>query len=101
MILDGGTTNVSSAGTRVQISNTVNKVRWIRVKALAGNSGLVYFGTSDVSASNGYELAATNTNEISFEESLKRDLLSLLFLLQEIILCHSDQNHTHGNNEQF
>ena len=34
MILDGGTTTVSSAGTRVQISNTVSKVRWIRVKAL-------------------------------------------------------------------
>ena len=68
MILDGGTTTVSSAGTRVQISNTVSKVRWIRVKALAGNSGLVYFGTSDVTATNGYELAATNTIEISFAE---------------------------------
>ena len=69
MILDGGTTTVSSAGTRVQISNTVSKVRWIRVKALAGNSGLVYFGTSDVSATNGYELAATNTIEINFADS--------------------------------
>jgi len=69
MIYDAGTTNVASAGTRVQISNTTNRVRWIQVKALAGNSGLVYLGVSDVSASNGYELAATNTIEINFADS--------------------------------
>ena len=69
MIYDAGTTNVASAGTRVQLSNTTNRVRWIQVKALAGNSGLVYLGVSDVSASNGYELAATNTIEINFADS--------------------------------
>jgi hypothetical protein len=69
MIFDSGTTNVASAGTRVQLSNTTNRVRWIQVKALAGNSGLVYLGVSDVSASNGYELAATNTIEINFADS--------------------------------
>ena len=69
MIYDSGTTNVASAGTRVQLSNTTNRVRWIQVKALAGNSGLVYLGVSDVSASNGYELAATNTIEINFADS--------------------------------
>ena len=69
MIYDAGTTNVASAGTRVQLSNTTNRVRWIQVKALAGNSGLVYLGVSDVSASNGYELAATNTMEINFAEA--------------------------------
>ena len=74
MILDGGTTNVSSAGTRVQISNTVNKVRWIRVKALAGNSGLVYFGTSDVSASNGIKEIPCFFAEVSnnFDSELGR-----------------------------
>ena len=69
MIYDAGTTNVARAGTRVQLSNTTNRVRWIQVKALAGNSGLVYLGVSDVSASNGYELAATNTIEINFADS--------------------------------
>ena len=68
MIFNSGTTTVSSAGTRVQLSNTLNKVRWIKVKALAGNSGLAYFGISDVSATKGYELSATNTIEISFAE---------------------------------
>ena len=69
MIFDSGTTNVSSAGTRVQLSNTTNRVRWIKVKALAGNSGMIYLGVSDVSASNGYELDSTNTIEINFAEA--------------------------------
>ena len=54
MIFDAGTTNVATAGTEVQISNTTNRVRWIKVKALAGNSNKVYLGVSDVTASNGY-----------------------------------------------
>ena len=61
MRLDSGITNVSSAGTSVQVSNVTNRVKEITFKALAGNSGLVYVGESDVSASNGYELSAGNT----------------------------------------
>ena len=68
MKLDAGTTTVATAGTEVQISNTTNKVRWIQVKALAANSGIAYFGVSDVSATNGYELSAGNTLEINFGE---------------------------------
>ena len=66
MIFDSGTTNVATAGTEVQISNTTNKVRWIKVKALAANSNKVYLGVSDVTASNGYELSAGNEVEINF-----------------------------------
>lgn len=62
-------TPVPSAGTRVQISNTTNRVKWIEFKAHAGNSGLVYVGESTVSASNGYELSATNTVEYNFSEA--------------------------------
>ena len=68
MILDAGTTTVTTAGTEVQISNTTNRVRWIKAKALAANSGITYFGVSDVSATNGYELSAGNTIEINFSE---------------------------------
>ena len=68
MIFDAGTTTVSTAGTEEQISNTTNKVRWIKVKALAANSGIAYLGVSDVSATNGYELSAGNEIEISFGE---------------------------------
>ena len=63
-----GITNVSSAGTAVQVLNATNRVKWVRFKALAGNSGLAYVGVSDVSASLGYELSAGNTVELNFGE---------------------------------
>ena len=68
MILDAGTTIVSSAGTAVQLANVANRVLWIKAKALAANSGISYLGVSDVSATNGYELSAGNEIEISFRE---------------------------------
>ena len=64
-----GVTNVSSAGTAVQLNNATNRVKYIKVKALSGNSGLAYVGASDVSASaNSYELSATNEIEVNFGE---------------------------------
>ena len=68
MILDAGTTTVSTAGTEQQISNTTNRVLWIKAKALAANSGIAYIGVSDITATNGYELSAGNEVEISFRE---------------------------------
>ena len=69
MIFDIGTTTVSTAGTEVQISNTANRVRYIKVKALAANSGITYLGVSDVTATNGYELSAGNEIDINFAQS--------------------------------
>ena len=66
MRLDAGITNVSSAGTAVQVNNATNRVRWVQFKALAANSGLAYVGVSDVSASIGYELSAGNTVNLNF-----------------------------------
>ena len=68
MILDAGTTTVSTAGTEQQISNTTNRVLWIKAKALAANSGIAYLGVSDITATNGYELSAGNEVEINFRE---------------------------------
>ena len=68
MILDGGTTTVSTAGSEQQISNTANRVLWITAKALAANSGIAYIGVSDITATNGYELSAGNEVEINFRE---------------------------------
>lgn len=68
MILDAGTTTVSTAGSEQQISNTTNRVLWIKAKALAANSGIAYLGVSDITATNGYELSAGNEVEISFRE---------------------------------
>ena len=68
MILDAGTTTVSTAGTEQQLSNTANRVLWLKAKALAANSGIAYLGVSDVTATNGYELSAGNEIEINFKE---------------------------------
>ena len=68
MILDGGTTTVSTAGSEQQISNTANRVLWIKAKALAANSGIAYIGVSDITATNGYELSAGNEVELNFRE---------------------------------
>mgnify|MGYP003133010974 FL=1 len=68
MILNSGTTTVATSGTEQQLSNTTNKVRWIKLKALAANSGISYFGDSGITTSNGYELSAGNTLEINFAD---------------------------------
>ena len=64
MRFDAGTTDVPSAGTAAQLSNSVDRVVWIRVSARTGISGTVYFGRSDVSSSNGFELSANDHLEI-------------------------------------
>ena len=69
MKFDAGTTTVTTAGTEVQISNTTNRVRKIQAKALAANSGITYFGVSDVTATNGYELSAGNTITLDFADA--------------------------------
>ena len=68
MIPDTGITTVSTSGTAVQISNTPNRVLKITVKALAANSGIVYFGESDVSTTNGWGLSAGNEFEENYRE---------------------------------
>ena len=67
MILDAGTTTVSTSGTEQQLSNTAHRVLWLKAKALAANSGISYLGVSDVSTTNGYELSAGNEIEIDFK----------------------------------
>ena len=68
MRVDAGVTTVTSAGTAVQVLNATNRVKYLKPKALAGNSGLAYVGISDVSASIGYELSAGNEIELNFGE---------------------------------
>ena len=61
-------TRVSTAGTRVQLSNVTARVRYIKVSARTGNSGVVYFGGSGVSSTVGYELSANDSLELNFGE---------------------------------
>ena len=68
MRVDVGVTTISSAGTRGQLNNVTNRVKFVRVQALAGNSGLAYIGISDVAAAVGYELSAGNEHELNFGE---------------------------------
>lgn len=65
---DSGTTNIGTAGTQVQISNTQDDVKVIAVKARVGNTGKTYFGLSDVSSSNGWELEPGEAKTVSFGE---------------------------------
>ena len=64
---------VGTAGTEVALSAATgapdarNKVKYIKVSARTGNSGVVYFGDSTVSSTLGYELSAN--------DSLETDLL--------------------------
>ena len=67
MRTDNGITDVSSAGTAVQIKNTKDRVLWIKFSAPAGNSGVTYVGESDVSSSNGYPLGAAGDVDAQLE----------------------------------
>jgi predicted amino acid racemase len=80
MIIDIGTTTVSTAGTEQRLSNTANRVLWVKAKALAANSGIVYLGVSDVTATNGYELSAGNEIEINFAEAGGSIIFSSLYV---------------------
>jgi len=80
MIFDAGTTTVSTAGTEQQISNTSNRVLYLKAKALAANSGIVYIGVSDITATNGYELSAGNEIELNFADVGGSILLSTVYV---------------------
>ena len=52
-----GTTAVTTAGTRVQLSNTKDPVKTIQFQPRIGNTGRMFIGLSDVSATvKGWEL---------------------------------------------
>ena len=70
-----GTTTVTTAGTRAQLSTTTNPVKRISFQARAGNTGRIFVGLVDVSATvNGWELPiplttrAKETLELDFGE---------------------------------
>lgn len=54
---DAGTVNLSSAGTGQQIENSERRVKSLMVRARLGNTGMIYYGRSDVSSTNGVQLA--------------------------------------------
>mgnify|MGYP001569389964 FL=1 len=61
-----GTTDIPTAGTRVQISNTPRRCLSITFKARNGNTGSIYVGGSTVSSTNGVELRANEGKSYNF-----------------------------------
>lgn len=53
-----GKVNVTTAGTRVQISGSSVPIRSVCIKALHADTGKIYIGDVTVASSNGYELVA-------------------------------------------
>ena len=53
-----GQETVDAAGTAQVIGASATLVSGVTVKALAGNTGIVYVGNSAVAAANGFELSA-------------------------------------------
>jgi hypothetical protein len=84
MQFDSDIVDVPSAGTAVQLSNTTNRVLWIKFTAPTANSGITYVGLSDVSATNGYPLGAAGgvdaTLELNFEVSGGSVLMSTFYV---------------------
>jgi hypothetical protein len=85
-----GQITVTTHGTAVQGTATVKKGTYL-IKALSGNSGLVYVGNDgagDVTSANGYELSAgdqivvvvSNLNGLWFDSASDGDKLCWLFL---------------------
>ena len=62
----GGTTDIPTAGTRVQINNTARRCLSITLKARNGNSGSIYIGGSAVSSTNGFELRVNESVTYNF-----------------------------------
>jgi tetrahydromethanopterin S-methyltransferase subunit D len=58
-VVDHGQKAVTTAGTAVALATTTPVPSGlVGIKALAGNTGLIYVGNSDVDSSNGIELSA-------------------------------------------
>lgn len=80
-----GTATVTTAGTRVQLSATADPVKHIQFQARVGNTGRMFIGKVDVSATvNGWELPIPITTRA--KEKLELDfgtgsvLLSLFYV---------------------
>ena len=80
MKFDAITINVGTAGTRVQVSNTTQKGRYIKFSAKTGNSGITYVGISDVAAANGYELSANDSLEFDFGKYGGSEVLNVFYV---------------------
>ena len=61
-------TDVPTAGTRVQINNTARKCLWITFKGRSTNTGAVYVGGPLVAAADGYALLPSETQVVPLRD---------------------------------
>lgn len=81
-----GQKTVTTAGTDVVLAGSNALVIGVTVKALAGNTGLIYVGLTGVTSSTGFELSAgeqifipiTNTNVIFIDSSIDAQSVSFI-----------------------
>ena len=71
-----GTTDVPTAGTRVQVDNTTRRVLSITFKGRVGNTGNVYVGGSTVSSTAGFELQVNQSITFDFASGLVSGVMS-------------------------
>lgn len=69
-VVGNGKTTVTTPGTAVQVASTT-AIGSITVKALASNAGKIYVGTSSVSSSNGFQLAAGDSVSLDINDPSK------------------------------
>ena len=77
MRIMAGTTTVTTAGTRVQLSNTADPVKQLIVRVPSANVGSIYFGTVTVSSTVG--LTLYKGDELSFNLRNGSVLFSVLY----------------------
>lgn len=66
-----GQETVDAAGTAQAIGTSQALISGVTVKALAGNSGIVYVGNSSVDSTNGFELSAGEEKFIEVDNVAK------------------------------
>lgn len=79
-----GKTIVTTAGVRVQLSSNTSQA--VTIKALSTNTGIIYIGNVSVSASNGHQLSAgdsesfdvSNTNIVYIDSSVNGEGVTFL-----------------------
>lgn len=59
-ILGNGVQTVTTAGVAVQLASS-NAIKTLTIRSFSTNTGLIYVGTSSVSAANGFELSPQET----------------------------------------
>lgn len=92
--IDGGTKDIPTAGTRVQISTKATRVHIIWFTAESGNTGDVWIAFNAVAANAGYPLAPDGT--ANRETALKLDFGDRSIALNNIYLdTDTDGNDVH------